>query len=175
MALFWRSPGGHGAVAGSRADGRPRRPRPWPAVSSLAAGCRSFDVMLGWASMSAATTRGSPSWAMMRISLGPATKSIPPRRPAASWRRRRRCCRVRRCDPPGDGARAEGEGRDGVRAAHLEDVRNAEHGCHAVDGHHGLGRATTMRGTPATCAGSRHHQRGGQRIAAGGNVGRHGV
>ena len=53
------------------------------------------------------------------------------------------------------GARAEGERRDGLRAAHLKDA-GARPAGRAVPktSATGLGHATQMFGTPATCAGT---------------------
>ena len=75
-----------------------------------------------------------------------------------------------------DGRGAEGEGGDGLRAAHLEELarRRAGPRCRGLrgragTGHADVGNAGDLRGDDG------HHQRGGQRIAAGGDVGGDGI
>ena len=75
------------------------------------------------------------------------------------------------------GAGAVGEGGDGLRAAHLEDVRDAQQGGGAEDfGHGPCGQATQMLAHARDLRGDDgHHEGGGQRIAAGGDVGGDGI
>ena len=54
----------------------------------------------------------------------------------------------------GHGAGAEGEGGDGLRAAHLETLRTPSSAAVPKTSSTGLGQATQMFGTPATCAGT---------------------
>ena len=73
-------------------------------------------------------------------------------------------------------ASAVGEGRDGLRAAHFENVLHAEQVGRAEDFGHGTRRRHTNGGDAGDLRGNDgHQQRGGQGIAARGNVGGHGV
>ena len=70
-------------------------------------------------------------------------------------------------------ARAEGESRDGLRAAHLENAARTPSRC-AVPRISGTGRGTghaNVRHAGHLRRNHGHHQRGGQRIAARGNIG----
>ena len=73
-------------------------------------------------------------------------------------------------------ARAESERRDGLRAAHFEDVRHAQHRRHAQDLVHRFGRRDADIGNARHLRRNHgHHHRRGQRIASRGHVRRHGI
>ena len=112
------------SAAAARSPSATAVARRFDVVSRMAEASTSCSAC---ASMSAARKRGSPSAAMIRISVGPATKSMPDF--ARQQLLRRRDVDVAGTDDAvglGHRARAEGERRDGLRAAHLENVGDSQ-------------------------------------------------
>ena len=138
--------------AASRFPRRQRLARRFDVVSRIAEASVSCSAC---ASMSAAIHRGSPSAAMIRISVGPGDEVD------ADFARqqllRRRDIDVARPDDAiraRNGLRAISERGDGVRATHHENVvrHRAGDAVPRISGT-GLGDVTQTFGTPATCAG----------------------